>query len=259
MWPLDRQGRENRAVERMVRTVVAGAAGVEQLAEDRDGLLQPVDPLTRRPPGQPQHGRVEGGAAGPDPELEAALRDVIDRHRHPGKERRIAQGDARDERAEPHGRGRRREAREERPALQPGSGRGVRVDEVVGDPDGVESHPLGAPGTLPKHGPRGVLEDENPEPAAPRISGHPAIARLLVHRTPVAVRPHARSAHSRVSAASRSARNGRAPSLSSTRRASSAAVTASGSVDPRSVAMSIATSAASNATPRSMRPRRAWP
>ena len=87
-------------------------------ADDRELLLEPLHAHAQRRELEAE-GRVLGLVpAGPEAELDAAARDVVDRCHGLGQDGRVAEGGGRDQHAEPQGRRDRGQPRHRRPGLE---------------------------------------------------------------------------------------------------------------------------------------------
>lgn len=107
----------------------------EEPVEHLTLLLEPADPLARRPRSDPR-GRVVGGtAARADAHLEPPAGEVVHGDGHLRQQRRRPERDLRDHRSDAHPRGLTRERTERRPGLELHL---VRVLEVIGEPNAVE-------------------------------------------------------------------------------------------------------------------------
>ncbi len=149
----DRADHERRAVgARAARQQLAVAglvepplevdrAVVQQRPDDREGLLESVDPVIEREAERPELGLVPAGAQAED---QAAAADLVDRAGLLGEERRVVEVRARDERPElDPGRGR-GDGRHHRPRLPRTARRpvGPSIQEVLAEPDRVVAEVL---------------------------------------------------------------------------------------------------------------------
>ena len=121
----------------------------EQRSEVPHGLLEQREPLPDR--SEPVAERLElvGEPSGPEPELDAAVREAVDRRDGLRDDRGVAERRRQHERSQPHPFGQRRERRErrqrfERPVpLVPAAVATERREQVIGHPHAVEPEPLG--------------------------------------------------------------------------------------------------------------------
>ena len=110
-----RAARQELAVAGLVvRAVEVDRPVAEQRPDDRERLLEPVDPMVEREAERAELGLVP---AGPEAEDEPAAADLVDRGRLLGQHRRVVEARARHERPELDPRRRGGEAGERRPRL----------------------------------------------------------------------------------------------------------------------------------------------
>ena len=83
------------AVEREVLAVVVDDLAGPQASQDLQGLGQPAHPHGGLRGADPEDLELDGHRAPPDPELEPAVRGVVERRRLPGEHRRVAEASRR--------------------------------------------------------------------------------------------------------------------------------------------------------------------
>ena len=119
-------------------------AVTQQAADDRERLLEAVDPVVVRVAERPELGLVP---AGPEAEHQPASADLVDGHRLLGEQRRVVEARAGDERAELHPARDRGDRREGRPRLPRPARLAIRpaIEQVLAEPDRVEPEVLDRP------------------------------------------------------------------------------------------------------------------
>jgi hypothetical protein len=115
----------------------ADALGVEQAADDREGLREARDAAVIRDAEGVELAPVPAGAEAED---EAPAADLVDRRRHLGDQPRRVKAGAGDQRPDRHARRGRGQRGHQRPRLPRPA---VLIEQVVADPDRVEPDLLG--------------------------------------------------------------------------------------------------------------------
>src|SRR5205807_4203715 len=110
--------------------------------DDLNRLLETADQLPRLGERDAEHRVLWLVPAGAQPDLEAAVGDVIDGDRHLGHYLRVAKRVGRDQDAHTDLFCARREAGQQRPCLEVRAGRPARLDEVVAKPCAFEAQAL---------------------------------------------------------------------------------------------------------------------
>ena len=156
----------------VVRPRERGDLVPQQAIDDLGVFGQPLDALPRLPVGYADH-RVRRVAdePGPEPDLEPALRDVIEGHRAAGEDGRVPERDLGHARRETDGARRPGQSGQRRPALEPRARRVGPVHEMVRQRRDLEPEPLEAGDPLDEHVPRHVGQAQDLETHAARHAG----------------------------------------------------------------------------------------
>ena len=154
-----RPARQQLAVAGLVvAPVEVDRAVAEQAADDREGLLEPVDSMIERNPERPELRLVPAGAEAQD---QPSARDLVDRVGALGEDGRVVERGAGDERPQLDPAGRGGDAREHRPGLPrtPRSPLPPAVEEVLAEPERVVAEVLERPGHVEELGPADLALD----------------------------------------------------------------------------------------------------
>ena len=134
-----RRRAQDDVADRHPLAVEVGPALADERRDDRERLLEPPDAVVERVAERVEFGLVP---AAPDTQDEPSAADVIERGRHLGQQRGVAEGRAHDDRPELHPAGGLGDGRQDRPALvDPGRLAVEPVEQVVEHPDRVEPDP----------------------------------------------------------------------------------------------------------------------
>src|SRR5919204_3938963 len=139
--PASGRRQQDRVVDAMKPTTDGDALARHQAPDDLEGLGETRDARVERHAERAELRLVPAGAHGAD---EATVTDLVDGRSHPREDPGRMERRTRDERAQLHAAGRRRERSEHRPHV-PGSALAaivVSIEEMVAEPDGVEARLL---------------------------------------------------------------------------------------------------------------------
>ena len=139
-WPrsLQRRGAERRVVDLVIPALPCGDVLGQQCVDQHDRFLEAPDQLRGLRKGHAEPLVLGLVPAGADPQLQPAPRDVIDRHRLLGEQRRVAEGVAAHQDADARFLGLQRQRRQQRPAFEKRRFGETRPLVVIGVPDRVE-------------------------------------------------------------------------------------------------------------------------
>ena len=154
-----RAARQELAIAGLVPAAVeVDGAVAQERPDDRERLLEPVDPVVVRVAVGAELGLVPAGAEAED---EPAATQLVDRGGLLGEQGGVVEVRAGDERPELDPRRRGGDRGQERPRLPRAAGRPVlpAIEEVLADPDGVEPEVLDRAGHVEELGPADLALD----------------------------------------------------------------------------------------------------
>ena len=154
-----RAARQELAIAGLVPAAVeVDGAVAQERPDDRERLLEPVDPVVVRVAVGAELGLVPAGAEAED---EPAATHLVDRGGLLGEQGRVVEVRAGDQRPELDPRRRGGDRRQQRPRLPRAAGRPIlpAIEEVLADPHGVEPEVLDRAGHVEELGPADLALD----------------------------------------------------------------------------------------------------